>query len=275
MNTKQSTPPIYVISGGNGASGTLLLQTVLAQFEHCDSPIQTMPMVADAEDTEALVMQAQQDGALIVHTMVDPAVRKSLIGSAKHHHVQQVDLFGGLLEALATHLGESPLNHPGRYYQLNRHYFDRIAAMEYTLAHDDGQRPDGWAEADIILTGVSRTGKTPLSVYLSVLGWKVANIPIVPRWSVPEMLQKIDPQRVIGLTIDLDRLLALRLQRYRHIGISANADYINPQAIEQELEEANRLCRRAGFHVLDVTQRPIESSANEVLHLLRYEAQAY
>lgn len=275
MNTKQATPPIYVISGGNGASGSLLLQTVLAQFEHCDSSIQTMPMVGDAEDAEALVMQAQQDGALIVHTMIDPIVRKALTSSAKHHHVQQVDLFGGLIEALATHLGQEPLNHPGRYYQLNRHYFDRIAAMEYTLAHDDGQRPDGWAEADIILTGVSRTGKTPLSVYLSVLGWKVANIPIVPGWSVSETLAKVDPQRVIGLTIDLDRLLALRLQRYRHIGISANADYINPQAIAQELEDANRACRRAGFHLLDVTQRPIESSANEVLHLLHHEVQAY
>jgi hypothetical protein len=151
---------------------------------------------------------------------------------------------------------------------VNKAYYDRVAAIEYTMAHDDGRSPDTWPQADMLLVGVSRVGKTPTSLYLSVLGWKVANYPLVAGLELPIELQLVDPQRVIGLTIEAGQLLALRQQRQRRLGVPGASDYIDPQCIFDELELADEIFKRLGVTTIDVTDKPIESTANELIRLI-------
>lgn len=270
MSTHQSpTPlPIYIVSGGTGASAEQLIHTVLAQFPGKSVPVVTVGQVRKPAQIEDAIATAKNAGGTIVHTLVDWRLRQHLVDVARQQGVVHIDLVGELLSRLTTLLRCEPLGKPGLYRQLNREYFERITAIEYTLAHDDGLDPAGWAQADVVLTGVSRTGKTPLSIYLSVLGWKVANVPIVLGLPQPQQFADLDPHHVVGLTIDLDRLLALRLQRYQRLGIKAPADYINPEKMQEEIKAATRLFRQHGFAVLNVTNKPIESSADEVIRLV-------
>jgi hypothetical protein len=197
--------------------------------------------------------------------MVDSHLRQRLVDLAQERDVTAIDLMGALLERLTAVLGQPPLERPGLYRQLHRPYFERIEAIEYALKHDDGQNREGWHTADVLLVGVSRTGKTPLSVYLSVLGWKVANLPIVPEIPIPPELYQLDPARVIGLKIDLDRLLAYRRRRISQLGIPAQSAYTDPERIEEELRLAQSIFRRGGFYTIDVTDKTVEVSADEVI----------
>src|SRR3972149_5429859 len=196
--TQHDPSPIYIISGGVGASGEQLVQTALAQFPENRVPVVTVGNVHHIEQLRRVVKQAKEAEGTIAHTLVDERLRNALIDLAHQQHVVAIDLMGPLLDRLATVLDQTPLQQPGLYRQFHRAYFERVAAIEFMMKHDDGQNPRGWPQADILLLGVSRTGKTPLSVYLSTLGWKVANLPLVPQVPVPPALAKIDRRRVIG-----------------------------------------------------------------------------
>jgi [pyruvate, water dikinase]-phosphate phosphotransferase / [pyruvate, water dikinase] kinase len=265
---QRTPPPLIVVSGGTGTSGEQVVNTVLAQFQEVEVPVIVVSSVRQSTQIEAVVAQAEATGGTIVHTMVDAALRRQLISLAERRGVVALDLMGPLLDRLATVLGQAPLGRPGFYRQLHSTYFERVAAIEYAMAHDDGLNRQEWPKADVLLIGVSRTGKTPLSIYLSVLGWKAANMPIVPQIPIPPELYRLDPARVIGLTIDIERLLSFRRQRTRIMGISAESDYARPADVARELAFAREVCQRGGFHVINVTDKPVEASADEVLKRL-------
>jgi regulator of PEP synthase PpsR (kinase-PPPase family) len=262
---KQATPLVYIVSGGVGTSGEQLVNTVLAQFPESSAQVFTTGNVRTVSQLEEVLAQASASSGIIVHTLVGAQLRKTLTGLAQKLGVTTIDLMGPLISHLAAASGQKPLGQPGRYRQMNRPYFERVAAIEYALAHDDGQKPEGWPEADVVLVGVSRTGKTPLSMYLSILGWKVANYPIVPEIQIPQRLFDLDSARVIGLTIDPNRLLAFRRQRSSLLGISAGASYADPEQVEEELRAARKVFRQGGFYVLNVTDKTLEASADEVI----------
>jgi len=258
-------PPIFIVSGGIGTSGEQVVNTVLAQFPEITVSVIPVPNVRHLEQLEGVIAQAKELGGTIVHTMVDTHLRHRLIDLAQEHSVTAIDLMGPLLDRLATVLGQPPLEKPGLYRQVHRPYFERIEAIEYALAHDDGQNREDWPAADVLLVGVSRTGKTPLSIYLSVLGWKVANLPIVPELPTPPELYQLEPARVIGLTLDLDRLLAFRRRRISQLGIPAQSTYTDPAKIEEEIRVAQNVFRKGGFYIMDVTDKTVEVSADEVI----------
>jgi [pyruvate, water dikinase]-phosphate phosphotransferase / [pyruvate, water dikinase] kinase len=260
-----SPPPIFIVSGGTGTSGEQVVNTVLAQFPDIPVPVVTIRSVRNQEQLENVITQAKEQGGTIVHTMVDSQLRQRLIELAQERDVTAIDLMGELLDRLTAALGQPPLEKAGLYRQLHRPYFERIEAIEYALKHDDGQNREGWREADVLLVGVSRTGKTPLSIYLSVLGWKVANLPIVLEIPTPPELYKLEPARVIGLKIDLDRLLAFRRRRVGQLGIPAQSAYTDPERIEEELRLAQSVFRKGGFYTIDVTDKTVEVNADEVI----------
>lgn len=268
----KTPPPIYVVSGGVGASGEQLVQTVLAQFPDHHMPVITLGNVRQVTHIKRVIAQAKQAGGIIAHTLVDDRLRGLLIDIARAEDVVAIDLMGPLLSRLESVLGRKALGQPGLYRQFHRAYYERVSAIEFTMAHDDGQHPAGWSQADIILTGVSRAGKTPLSMYLAVLGWKVANIPLVPEVPPPPELFKLDRQRVIGLTIRPDQLIVFREQRYRQLGVPVPMDYINPRRLGAEVQAALRVFRRGRFAVIDVTDKPIETSADEIIKLIESRA---
>ena len=261
-------PPIYIVSGGMGASGEQLVRTALAQFPKSRISVITMGHVRHIEQIKDAVTQAAATGGIIVHTLVESPLRAALVQLAQQQGVAAVDLMGPLLSRLTEMLGQDPIGHPGLYRQLHQLYFERVTAIEFSLAHDDGQRSEDWPLADIVLAGVSRVGKTPLSVYLSVLGWKVANAPLVLGVAPPSDLLQLDRQRVIGLTIEPGQLLVHRRRRQRRLGAPGPSPYTDPHAILEELEAAREMFRRGGFSVIDVTDKPIETSAEEIIELI-------
>jgi hypothetical protein len=179
--------------------------------------------------------------------------------------IPAIDLMGDLIAKIVQMTGEKPLEQPGLYRKLNKTYYDRVAAIEFTMKHDDGKDPSGWVNADLLLLGVSRSGKTPLSLYLSMLGWKIANLPLVPGLILPAELEQMDRQHVVGLKIEAGLLLLHRQERQRHLGVPGLSDYTSPAKVESELDFAQEVFQRLGCMVIDVTDKPIESSAEELI----------
>jgi len=265
---KREPAPIYLVSGSSGASGEQIIETVLAQFPKIQVPIIKMTYVRRGEQVNEVIAKASKTGGTVVHTLVDPALRKALIRQGGKQNVVTIDLMGDLLERLADVLGCPPKGKPGLYRKLRKEYFDRISAIEFTITHDDGQRAYDLSSADIVLTGVSRSGKTPLSMYLAVHGWKVANIPLILEVPPPPELFRINRRRVIGLSISYEDLLMHRKKRQEEMGASGPLKYTDRFTVLEELEAARKTCKKGGFHLISVTGKPIESIAEEIIEHL-------
>jgi regulator of PEP synthase PpsR (kinase-PPPase family) len=258
--------PIYVVSGGRGIAGNNLVQSLLIQYPDNNVSVIIVPHVSDEDTIFDTVMKAKTDGGLIAHTMVNPEFRVKINELCEELGVRYVDLMGRLADYLDETLDVEPLKYPGLYRELNHQYFDRIESIEFTLSHDDGMRPQRLRKAEIILTGVSRAGKTPLSVYLAMYGWKVANVPLVPGIDPPDELFQVDPKRVFGLHIGANQLITHRKKRLEGWNNHQNEMYIDQRAIRDELRKAMFIFDRGGFTVVNVSNKPIESAANEILN---------
>ncbi|MBE7552889.1 MAG: kinase/pyrophosphorylase [Anaerolineales bacterium] len=260
--------PIFIVSGGKGHSGEQLTRTALAQFKEADLPVIVVPHVQEVDQIKTVVDQAAETGGTIIHTLVDSKMRRTMIHLARDRNVVAIDLIGRVLSRFAKVLGQEPLGQPGEYWKIRQTYFERVEAIEYTVAHDDGRDPAGWPVAEIMLVGMSRSGKTPLSMYLSVLGWKVANLPLFADVPPPPELLQLDQRRVVGLYIEPGQLLAHRQQRQRHLGTSSLSPYTDPLKIHEEIETLRQFYRRSGFAQVNVTDKSIEESADEVIALV-------
>lgn len=270
MNPSDRNEPhtILVVSGGSGTSGEQVVHTVLAQFPESRVQVIIVPTVRSTKQIDEVLRRAREMGATLVHTLVDTELRAYLVQRAEEQGMPAIDLMGPLIQKLTDALGREALGEPGLYRKLNKAYFDRVAAIEYTMAHDDGKNPETWSQAEIVLVGVSRAGKTPLSLYLSVLGWKVANIPIVPGLELPPEFFQLDRRKVFGLKVAPGQLLLFRQQRQQRLGVAGPSNYTNPEIMTEELEYALELMHRCGFTMVDVTDKPIESSADEIIRLV-------
>jgi regulator of PEP synthase PpsR (kinase-PPPase family) len=269
----EKIPPIYIVSGGKGLAGDAVVQSVLIQFPNNKVPVIIVPDILNQDKINDVTTLARETKGVIVHTMVDPEARKMLIQSCVKNEVTHFDLVGDLSDYLSNLLNIKPISKPGLYRLSNIAYFQRVEAIDFTLKVDDGQNPERITQADIVLTGVSRTGKTPLSVYLAMFGWKVANVPVVPGIEPPEGLFKADPGRVFGLNISQVYLIAQRANRVKSLHMDVDTDYINPRKVGEELAYAHRIFEKGGFTEIQITNKPIESSANEILNILtsRYD----
>jgi len=261
-------PPVYIVSGGSGASGRQIAETALAQFPTLGVPVAIRNHIRSLGQVEIAVKEAQADGGTVVHTLVDGSLREALIRLGRKHGVVTIDLMGPLLEQVSEQTGAKPLEQPGLYRKLREDYFDRIEAIDFAVSHDDGKRPEDIPSADIVIVGVSRCGKTPLSMYLAVQGWKAANIPIIKDIPLPGELFRIDRRRVIGLDIESRRLLEYRRKREEHMGRVGSSAYSSPPAVLGELEAARSIFREGRFYVVEVTDKPIEIIADEIVKFL-------
>jgi [pyruvate, water dikinase]-phosphate phosphotransferase / [pyruvate, water dikinase] kinase len=260
--------PIYIVSGGKGLAGDAVVQSVLIQFPNNKIPVIIVPDILNQQKIDEVISKALETDGVIVHTMVDPDARKMLIDSCAQRGVNHFDLVGDLSDYLSNLLNTKPISKPGLYRLSNIAYFQRVEAIDFTLKVDDGQNPERITQADIVLTGVSRTGKTPLSVYLAMFGWKVANVPLVPGIEPPGELFKADPRRVFGLNISSIYLISQRANRVKSLHMDIDTDYINTKKVGEELTYARRIFEKGGFTEIQITNKPIESSANEILNIL-------
>jgi len=260
---------IYIISDGTGQTAEQALRAALAQFVDREVTVERRAGVRAVEQARRVLEEAVTKKALVVHTIVSTDLRRAILDMSRLYDIETVDLMGPLLARLATRFASSPSETPGLFRELNRHYFQRIESMEFALRHDDGQRTEELKAAEIVLLGVSRTFKTPLSVYLAFRGWLVGNVPIVMDLPVPELLFKLPEHRVFGLTTTAHRLAALRHVRHQYLGGSAG-DYADLDFVRRELAYArDTFERRPDWPVIDVSDKPIEEIAAEILAHLR------
>ncbi len=259
---------IYIVSGGSGASAELLVNTALAQFAPPDPAVVIVAGVRYPQHIADVVDQAAATDSIIVHTLIDSHLREDMKRLAQERSVCAIDAIGPLLEVLSQTLHQPPLNQPGRYHMLNAATFARAEAIEWTMAHDDGQAPQDLQNAEIVLVGPSRVGKTPTSIYLAALGWNVANVPLVSQLSPPSELFSVERQRVVGLTIDPDQLASHRSMRQQRLSIPLGSTYTDPQRLIDEVEDAEQFFRHHGFRIVNVTNKPIEDIADRVMSLV-------
>jgi [pyruvate, water dikinase]-phosphate phosphotransferase / [pyruvate, water dikinase] kinase len=271
MNTEKkinSAEPIYVVSGGKGLAGNNMVLSLLIQYPNNNVPVIIVPQVNSEQQLFDLVEKVKREGGLITHTMVNRQLRDYLCRICNQNGVRHIDYMGELADYLDEKLDIPSLQTPGLYREINQQYFDRIEAIEFTLNHDDGLMPDRLHHAEIILTGVSRSGKTPLSVYLAMYGWKVANIPLVHGIEPPKELFEVDPNRVFGLSISSGQLISHRMKRLKSIDNTSNTNYVDERLVALELRNASFIFEKGGFTVINVSNKPVETTANEILNMM-------
>jgi [pyruvate, water dikinase]-phosphate phosphotransferase / [pyruvate, water dikinase] kinase len=261
-------PPLYIVSGGAGTVGAEVAKLVLTQFEGVSVPLILVPNVREPAQVSEVIDQAAASRGTILHTLMEANLRRDLVRKARQRQVSEIDLVGSVLSRVATLVGREPLGQPGLYQQRRAVHMERLEAIEYTMQHDDGARTSNLGEADIVLIGISRVGKTPLSMYLAVLGWKVANIPLVKEVPIPEQLFAVDRRRVIGLVVEAEQITARRRWRQRRLGVSLGSRYTTQESAEDEVEWARRLFRSNGWASVNLTDKSIEESADEIIALI-------
>ncbi len=261
---------LFVVSDFTGETAEHVARAAASQFG-TDSIAFTRYRYINTEDRLAEVVQnALEAQAVIVCTLVDHALRRKLSDLAREKSVPLVDILGPLLRVLEDKLGRSPFETPGLLRRMDEEYFKRVKAIEFAIRCDDGRGPEMLPSAEMVVIGVSRTSKTPLSMYLAHRGFLVANVPLVPEATPPEELFKVDPTKVVGLFIQPEKLIQIRRERLRILGLDADvSNYAQWERVEEELRFAKDIFRRVGCRTYDVTNRAIEETAQEVLDFLR------
>lgn len=259
---------VFVVSDSVGETCELVVRAASIQFH--ENAIETLriPFVEDEQTIYDVVTQARAQEAVIAFTLVNEEHRALLTALGSEHGVKTVDLLGDLLDMLSGKLEESPREKPGLIYRLDDDYFRKIEAMEFAVKYDDGRDPRGLKKADIVLVGVSRTSKTPLSQYLALKRYKVANVPLVPESRPPEELFELSPEKCVGLIISTDKLISIRMERLKSLGLKPEADYAQLERINRELEYARGIYERIGCEVIDVTNKAVEETAGLILRQL-------
>ena len=260
---------IFIISDGTGRTAQQALRAALVQFESTEVKTHVYPGVRTPQQVTKIIVEAHQVNALILHTIVSGNLRDLLLEQSRLHDLDTIDLMGPLLAQLSHHFHDSPVEKPGIFHQLNKAYFQRIEAIEFMVRHDDGQRCEELGKADIVLLGVSRTFKTPLSVYMAYKGWFVANVPVILNFPLPEILYGLPGERVFCLTTNYSRLAELRKTRDEHLG-GLTGEYSTRAHVKKELEYAQRLFNlRPKWTQIRITDKPIEEISSEILSNLR------
>ena len=259
-------PPVelHVVSDSTGETAARLVSALEAQFP--DQPFVEIrhARVESVDDLARAVSRARGRPAVIVYTLVEPEWRDAMRGLCRRARVHYCDLLGQPIESVRRVSGTAARMTPGARAVLNETYFRRMEAIEFAVNYDDGVGDRGLAEADIVLVGVSRTSKTPLSIYLGYLGYKAANVPVVKGLTPPPDLFTTDTAKIVGLTIDAQRLAEIRRVRVLNMG-GSNRQYAELLEIYEELDQAAALHRRLGCPVIDVSELSIEETAHRVV----------
>lgn len=256
---------IYIMSECTGETADAVLKSALSQFGAENFNLIRIPYLESAEQLEASLKAAWEEKAFVCHTLLSLPMRKAFDGLLQKYPVQNIDVLGPMLKGLSDYSDIQPQYEPGLIHILDQEYFKRIKAIEFAVKYDDGKSTLGLTEADIVLIGISRTSKTPLSMYLANKGLKAANVPLVPSIAPPEELFRIKPQRIVGLLIDPFKLNEIRMERLRSIGLMPDASYAKLDCITEEIEYSKSIMRQLRCYVIDVSNRAIEESAQMIL----------
>ena len=257
---------IYLVGEGTGETISKIARSALSQFSREKTQVRSFFLVKDETHISQIVDQAAKEEALIAFSVVEPLLRDFLIHEAGRLGIKAIDVIGDFILQLSIFLGETPMAIPGRQYVLDEDYYRRIDAINFAVKHDDGKMPQGLKHADLILVGLSRTGKTPLSTYLANQGWKVANIPLHPDITFPDELFEVDQKKVFGLVIGVETLVKLREARLEQLGLAPYAKYADPVVIADEIEWCEKVYgENPRWRIMDISDKAIEEAAAGIL----------
>jgi regulator of PEP synthase PpsR (kinase-PPPase family) len=262
---KNNEKVIYLLSDGTGETAETILNAAITQFRKDNVRLVRRGHILTGKQVHTQLDKAEKELAIVFFTFVDRDLATFTDSECKKRSIDCIDLISPILRGLSNFFGHSPEGTPGLFHEVGEEYFQRMEAMEFTLKNDDGKSVSQLNEADIILVGVSRTSKTPLSIYLSVRGYKVVNIPLVKGIPIASALKEVDPQKVAGLFLDVNQLVGRREARVQALGVSPSTDYIDYEEVKKELRWARSLCRDHGWTVIHVGGKSVEETAYEVL----------
>jgi regulator of PEP synthase PpsR (kinase-PPPase family) len=265
---------LHLVSDSTGETLESIVKAGVAQFEGVEPIKHFWPMVRSEGHLDRVVEEIAKRPGLVIYTLVNGKVRARLEMRMRAMDLPHVSALDPVMDGLSRVLGQAASSRPGRQHMMDAAYFARVDAIQFTIAHDDGQNWDEWDEADILLAGVSRSSKTPTSIYLANRGFKVANIPLVPESPPPMDLFALTRPLVVGLTAAPDRLIQIRRNRLLTLGGTPETDYVDPEAVARELAFARRLFADHGWPVIDVTRRSIEETAAAIINLHQKRAES-
>ncbi len=261
---------MFIISDSLGETGALVSRAALSQFKTDEHEMIRYSNVNTIETLESILAGISlEKNALVVYTLVNEDLNKYIESYSLENDLISVDLLSPLINAISRISNGVPIREAGAFRKLDDAYFERVAAIEFAVKYDDGKDPRGLEEADIVIIGVSRTSKTPLSLYLANKNMKVANIPLVIEIDPPKELFEIKSKKIIGLTNSPEKLNEIREERLINLGLSKNSNYASLSRILEELEYADKIMRRLGCPIIDVSNKAIEETADIVLNLLK------
>ncbi|NTS66014.1 kinase/pyrophosphorylase [Sphingomonas sp. HHU CXW] len=258
---------LHLLSDSTGETLENIAKAALAQYDDVETVRHFWPMVRTEAHLDRILQEIAQNPGLVIFTLVNPQTRRALEGRCHALGLPMVAPLDPVNDALSGLLGQQAKARPGRQHVLDAAYFARVDAIQFTIAHDDGIAWEEWEEADIVLAGVSRSSKTPTSIYLANRGYKTANIPVVVESPPPPLLYQLKNPLVVGLTTSADRLIAIRRNRLLSLNQAPETDYVNGEAVAREIAFARRMFADNGWPVIDVTRRSIEETAAAIISL--------
>lgn len=258
---------LHLLSDSTGETLENIAKAALAQFDGVETIKHFWPMIRSEANLERILDEIAQNPGLVLFTLVNPETRRRLEMRCRALGLPSVAALDPVTDALSSMLGQTAKARPGRQHALDAAYFARVEAIQFTIAHDDGIGAEDWEEADILLAGISRTSKTPTSIYLANRGYKTANIPLVIESPPPSSLFALKHPLVVGLTTSVDRLVAVRRNRLLSLNQAPETDYVDQEAVTREVAFARRIFADQGWPVIDVTRRSIEETAAAIINL--------
>jgi regulator of PEP synthase PpsR (kinase-PPPase family) len=260
---------LHLVSDATGETLIAVSRAAAAQYESVSAIEHVYPLVRSEAQLARVLAEIEASPGVVLYTLVEPEWQEKLENFCRELGCPCLSVLQPVLSLFQSYLGQAQATKPGAQHVLNTEYFRRIDAMNYTLLHDDGQMGGDLDNADVILVGISRTSKTPTSIYLANRGIKTANIPLVPNIPLPPELENARKPLIVGLIASADRIVQIRQNRLLSLRADDDTAYVDPTAVADEVTQSRRLCARKGWPVIDVTRRSIEETAASILDLLR------
>jgi [pyruvate, water dikinase]-phosphate phosphotransferase / [pyruvate, water dikinase] kinase len=260
---------LHLVSDSTGETLITVARAVVAQYEDVSAIEHVYPLVRSMNQLDRVTAEIKAAPGIVLYTLVEPELSERLEECCRTSGSPHLSVLAPVHALMQSYVGAHSTHRPGAQHMLNAEYFKRIDAMNFTLLHDDGQHTDDLEEADIVLVGVSRTSKTPTSIYLANRGVKTANIPLVPGVPLPPNLETLHKPLVVGLIASPERIVQIRQNRLLSLRADDDTAYVDRDAVAEEIAFSRRLCARRGWPLIDVSRRSIEETAAAILDFYR------
>lgn len=253
---------IFVISDSVGETANRLIQAALAQYPNlAPAEIKNFPFIDNESDLKGILQDALTENAIVASTLVNPQLNRIIEEFATTKHLRHIDFLSQMIKLIQDQTGVEPILRSGALHALDEGYFDRVAAIEFAVKYDDGKNPKGFLKSDLVLLGISRTSKTPLSMYLANKSYKVSNLPLIPEVNLPQEIYQVPAGKIVGLTASPNYIMKIRAERVKLMGVNSTTTYNDLERIRAELSYAEELYARLGALVVSVENKSIEEVA--------------